>query len=347
VVENITARPASRIDVNFYISATADPGKVQLFLSVLRKQVCPPLPIAPLVRRELARGGLTGEGSLGDVSSALYCLPKKPITSRGGGGGAAVAQTSSLSGFASFYHCHLAGITQQGFFVKMAITSYHAPSNERYQKLKNWGYQWVWMDPYFNLITELHILVTHLLKTFGLHLGGELRVNPSRPLHIHTSQVGVESVKAAEEAEVSPLLLTLRVLAYNRRVLCPTQRARAIGLWVARNTAWSPTILEEGSSKFGISEMGSFHTSHPHLAKAASARTCETRVLLTTLPRDSLCRCPRCAWTRWWTPASRDRWNSTARASTSCRIAPSPPTSFRCFVPRAFPGAGRWWWDAI
>lgn len=40
VVENITSRWTSRIDVNFFLSATSDPGKVQHFLNVVRKQVC-------------------------------------------------------------------------------------------------------------------------------------------------------------------------------------------------------------------------------------------------------------------------------------------------------------------
>lgn len=68
-------------------------------------------------------------------------------------------------------------------------------------------HRWVWADPYFNLITEVQILISHLLKTFGMHLGGELRVNPSRPLHLHNAAVGAEAVKAAEEAEVSTLIL--------------------------------------------------------------------------------------------------------------------------------------------
>jgi hypothetical protein len=77
----------------------------------------------------------------------------------------------------------------------------------------------VWADPYFNLITEIQILISHLLKTFGLHLGGELRVNPSRPLSLHNAAVGAEVVKAAEEAEVSTLILDTLVDANLERPL--------------------------------------------------------------------------------------------------------------------------------
>jgi hypothetical protein len=52
-------------------------------------------------------------------------------------------QIGALSGFASFYQCHIAKVNEQGFHIKMGIASYHAPGNERYKKFKNWGYGWV------------------------------------------------------------------------------------------------------------------------------------------------------------------------------------------------------------
>jgi len=52
VVENVTSRWTSRIDVNFFLSATSDPGKVQHFLNVARMQVCTwlslKLPLRPI-----------------------------------------------------------------------------------------------------------------------------------------------------------------------------------------------------------------------------------------------------------------------------------------------------------
>jgi hypothetical protein len=43
------------------------------------------------------------------------------------------------------------------------------------------------------------MLVAHTLRTFGLHMGDEVRLAPSRPLHVHTSMVSEENVAFVNE----------------------------------------------------------------------------------------------------------------------------------------------------
>jgi hypothetical protein len=43
------------------------------------------------------------------------------------------------------------------------------------------------------------MLVAHTLRTFGLHMGNEVRLSPSRPLFVHTTAVSEDTVAMVDE----------------------------------------------------------------------------------------------------------------------------------------------------
>jgi hypothetical protein len=95
--------------------------------------------------------------------------------------------------------CCLKHLNEKGYLIAIKISSFHAPNNERYHRLRDWGYRWCWSEPFFKTRSDLMMLVAHTLRTFGLHMGDEVRLAPSRPLHVHTSMVSEENVAFVNE----------------------------------------------------------------------------------------------------------------------------------------------------
>ena len=48
----------------------------------------------------------------------------------------------------------------------------------------------MWYEALANTTTDVSLFVGHLLKNFNLHLGGEVRFSPFRPVHVHQAKVG-------------------------------------------------------------------------------------------------------------------------------------------------------------
>ena len=73
------------------------------------------------------------------------------------------------------------------------------------------------------------------------------------------------------EAASGPSLRTSTpFLAYNRHVPCPTQRTHAIGLWVARNTAWCAPFSAKYLRNSAFLTRGCYTASTPSALRWAS-----------------------------------------------------------------------------
>jgi len=92
----------------------------------------------------------------------------------------------TINGITAYHEIYVGVLDETGYLVNGSLYTNHAPSDDQYNNLKQWGYPGIWWKPFLRTKGNVSLTIGHLLRKHKLRLAGGLRIGPmTDPLPIH------------------------------------------------------------------------------------------------------------------------------------------------------------------